>query len=349
MSTLKIRTQKTKNGHNKYRTTEYNLQVEKSVCQKLLKNWKRILYKHIEKPVDLLLEYPASTQSLTSLTESLRQGCKDVMEQYPHLPLPDNWQKPVYSNEDLNILHDGFVEVCREDIKQAEATGTQPDQHLLHLLEVINIGVHKIESKMLFDKTDQTPPYIQSIMCPEYDSFEEPLTPEEAQQFYDVTYSTKNSLIIANQILGKSLENCVMDNDYKSLTNTEHETHLVPKLSIKTGFSAFITKTHCDCCGQFVPYHLSDQELNDSVKQQMIDWCKINRVHELGIDVDDPYWKPGRMIIGSQSNVQPDDFAWFTEEDCVYTVDRFKFESTIITGEFYYHEGKWLVAEEDLL
>lgn len=330
------------------RTLEYKLYTDKTVCQKFLKVWRYVL-ENTPEPMEILEEYPASVASLEALTEHLRQGCKQILEEYPHLPLPDNWKKPTYSNEDLNILHDGFVEVCRADLERAKQNGEIEDARLLHLLETINIGVHKIESKMLYEKTDQTPPYIQSLMYPEYDDLRhvehhQPLTREEAQESYDVTYSQKNCLIIANQILGKSLEAISFDDDYKSLLDTEHASHFIPKTTIKTGMSMFVAKTYCECCGQPKPYHRTDTEMNNTVNQQMLDWCEKNNVAELGIDATDPYNKCGRMIIGEQTNSSSDDYAWFTQEDCTYTIDRIRFDTDIITVEFYkYKNDQWMI------
>lgn len=334
---LKIRTKRVSllDNTTDYKILEYKLHTHKSVCTKFLQNW-RVIQDNTQEPMELLEEYPASVLSLEALTEQLRQGCQQILEEYPHLPLPNNWQNTVYTNEDLNILHDGFVEVCRADIERAQQEGQEVDARLLHLLETINIGVHKVESRMLYEKTDQTPPYIQSLMYPDFDQIAQmPLTRQEAEESYDVTYSLKNCLIIANQILGKSLEAISFDDDYKSLLDTEHASHFVPKTTIKTGMSMFIAKTYCECCGQSIPYHITDTEMNNTVNKQMLDWCEKNNVSALGIDPTDPYNKCGRMIIGEQSNTSIDDYKWFTDDNCTYSIERIRFDTEIITAEFY--------------
>ena len=278
---LRIKTNKISIEDNSiidHRTLVYKLYTDKTVCQKFLKVWRYVL-ENTPEPMEILEEYPASVASLETLNKNLRQGCEQVKEEYPHLPLPDNWKKSTYSQEDLNILHDGFVEVCKADLWRAKQENEIEDLRLLNLLETINIAVHKIESKMLYAKTNQTPPYIQSLSNFEFDDLRhvehhQPLTREEAQESYDVTYSQKNCLIIANQILGKSLEAISMDDDYKSLLETEHESHFVPKTTIKTGMSMFIAKAYCECCGQLHPI----DDVNDQQNKYMLDWCEKNNV-----------------------------------------------------------------------
>ena len=102
----------------------------------------------------------------------------------------------------------------------------------------------------------------------------------------------------------------------------------------------FIAKAYCERCGQLHPI----DDVNDQQNKYMLDWCEKNNVAELGIDATDPYNKCGRMIIGEQTNSSSDDYAWFTQEDCTYTIDRIRFVTDIITVEFYkYKNDQWMI------
>jgi len=320
------------------RTLEYKLYTGQSTCQKFLKVWRYILENTVE-PMELFEEYPACIESLETLTQQLKQGCEQVIKKYPDLTVPENWKNTVFTNEDLNILHDGFVETIKQSlIKKAQVDNEEEDLKLLELLETIKFTIHKIEGKMLYAKNNQTPPYIQSLMYPLFDSDDtchQPLTKEDAEESYDVTFGQKNCLIIANQVLGRSLEAISFADDYKSLIDTEHGSSYVPKTSIKTGMTMFVTKTQ---------NLQNNEQKNKTVNQQMLDWCEKNNVAELGIDAKDPYNKCGRMIIGEQTNTLDDDYAWFTDEDCIYTIDRLRFDTAIITVEFYKHKNdQWMI------
>lgn len=280
------------------RTFEYVFR-NNSASEKFCQVWQNIFDNHAGTQIELVMECPTPTDSVSKLNQNIYDICADIVSTYPDIEIPECWTQTPYTQDSLNELHDKF----------AENTQLEPEPVLQKRLSDLNFAIHNLESRVLNEAEGRgnLPRYVSSCSAASIEQqYAFALEPEDSDA-YDGACFEQSVLISSYNTLGKDLQALAFDNDLTSMRNNKR---YVPKTTIMSQFSMIVP-----------PEFLSAEQLQEKRQgiQQFVDnWCEQNNTRFYGVDPLHFVNRTGRLVIADKVDAQQDDWNWIMDQDSLH-------------------------------
>ncbi len=289
---------------------DYTLRTDYTVVEKWLKLWK--FYKdagHVDFKINS--ESPTTINSLDYYHNEVFVRCQSLVNQYG-IDIVEGWDKPPYTQEMLNVIHDDFAE-------NVNIVNSNDDPEFKNILVELNHQIHTLEAAM---SSNGLHSYIRSVLKQPWHAEDDPqdlkyLTQDDQTSKHN-DFTKRHCLFLSYASLGKDLEMILQDKHFHLLERHK----MVPKETVSPWFA--ICVPHADNI-------ITDTEQAD---KNRIEWmnklAKEHNIAQYGVDVNHWIHRPGRHIMGINHNGSQKDRQWFLKYGQQCILDKIIFDTDII-------------------
>lgn len=294
---------------NEKLSLEYELFTEYTVVQKWLKLWKH--YSTVDTTFDINSECPTTINSLDYYHNEVFTRCERLVKEYG-VEIVDGWDKPPYTQEILNVIHDDFAE-------NVVIIDSNDDPEFKNILVELNHQIHTLEGAM---QGGGLHAYARSILKNPWRIEEDPeelqLLEESDQLNKQSGFIKRHCLFLSYASLGKELEMILNDDHIGLLERNE----MVAKTTVSPWFAFCIPEQ-------------DDIEFDaDEENRIRIEWMREQaeryNIEQYGVDVNHWIHRPGRHIMGINNSGSQSDRQWFIKYGEKCSLNKIIFNTDII-------------------